>query len=241
MIHFYHYAVRSLLLLLLTSTLTSLCFADSPIVPDAIKTPGDVLTTDPNVICVPGYTKTVRNVPQEVKEQAYRSYGIYSRQKGEYEVDHLVSLELGGSNSIKNLWPESFVTHSLNAHIKDEVENKLHELICSHQIPVEQAQAEISHNWIAAYEKYVGPLPGENSGSSAHEHTEIADNQRALATSTSADQPDEAGNCPSSAPIKVSKKGIYHLASDPNYDRTKAKSCFATPTDAETAGFRAPK
>ena len=228
-------------LLLLACVYTCPCFADSPIVPDAVKTPGDVLTTDPNVICVPGYTKQVRNVPQEVKEQAYRSYGIYSRQPGEYEVDHLVSLELGGSNSILNLWPESFVTHPLNAHIKDELENKLHELICSHQLPVEQAQHEIAHNWIAAYEKYVGPLPGEDAGSLAHEHTEIADTQRALATSTSADQPDEAGNCPSSAPIKISKKDIYHVPGDPNYDRTKAKSCFATTSEAEAARFRAPK
>ena len=57
------------------------------------------------MICVPGYTKTVRDVPQPLKEQVYRSYGVTSRQPGEYEIDHLVSLELGGSNSARNLWP----------------------------------------------------------------------------------------------------------------------------------------
>ena len=37
--------------------------AHSPPLPDPQMTPGDVLTTDRSVICVPGYTKTVRDVP----------------------------------------------------------------------------------------------------------------------------------------------------------------------------------
>ncbi|GAA5532146.1 hypothetical protein [Deinococcus aluminii] len=60
----------------------------APLRPDPVKTPGDVLTSDPAVICQPGYTRTVRDVPQAVKEQVYRSYGITSRGKGEYEIDH---------------------------------------------------------------------------------------------------------------------------------------------------------
>ena len=66
-------------------------------------TPGDVLTQDASVICVPGYTKTVRDMPQSVKNQVYRQYGVVSRAPREYEVDHLISLERGGSNSIRNL------------------------------------------------------------------------------------------------------------------------------------------
>jgi 5-methylcytosine-specific restriction endonuclease McrA len=49
----------------------------------------------------------VRNVPAEMKRQVYHEYGITSHGSGEYEIDHLIPLELGGSNSIKNLWPES--------------------------------------------------------------------------------------------------------------------------------------
>jgi len=127
--------------------------------PDPRLTPGDVLTTDKNVICRPGYTQTVRNVPQSVKNQVYREYGITSRQPGEYEVDHLVSLELGGSNSIKNLWPQSYKTQPLNAHVKDKLENKLHDLMCSGAISVQDAQKAIAQDWIGAYRKYVGPLP----------------------------------------------------------------------------------
>jgi hypothetical protein len=127
--------------------------------PDPALTPGDVLTTNLSRICQSGYTQTVRNVPESLKVQVYRTYGITHHAPGEFEVDHLISLELGGSNSLRNLWPESFVTKPLNAHVKDELENKLHELICSHQLPVAQAQQEIAQDWQAAYQKYVGPLP----------------------------------------------------------------------------------
>lgn len=88
----------------------------------------------------------------------HRVYGAADRKPREYEVDHLISLELGGSNSIKNLWPESHLTKPLNAQIKDRLENKLHQLICSGEIAVEQAQQEIATDWIAAYQKYIGPL-----------------------------------------------------------------------------------
>ncbi len=122
-------------------------------------TPGDVLTTDTKTICTSGYTKTVRNVPSSVKHQVYLLYGILKHKAGDYEVDHLISLELGGSNSVQNLWPESFQSKPLNAHVKDEIENKLHQMICDGTIPVAQAQKEISQDWTSAYIKYIGPLP----------------------------------------------------------------------------------
>jgi len=103
----------------------------SPLLPDSKMTPGDVLSTDVQAICTPGYAKSVRNVPQSLKNQVYRQYGVTSRQPHEYEIDHLISLQLGGSNSIRNLWPQSFVTQPLNAYVKDRVENKLHELVCA--------------------------------------------------------------------------------------------------------------
>jgi hypothetical protein len=74
-------------------------------------------------LCVPGYTKKVRNVPAEMKREVYEEYGVTSHGPGDYEVDHLIPLELGGSN-----WPESHRTLPWNAQVKDRLEGKLHEL-----------------------------------------------------------------------------------------------------------------
>jgi hypothetical protein len=190
--------------------------------PDPTLTPGDVLTTDLQVICTSGYSKTVRAVPQSVKNQAYRAYGIASHEPHEYEVDHLISLELGGSNSLRNLWPQSYVTQPLNAHVKDRLENRLHRLVCSGQLPLEQAQHAIATDWTRAYVQYVGPLPTMG--------------REQPAVPGPAD-----GACPAVTPIKVSKAGIYHLPGDPYYTRTTAVACYATAQEAAAAGYRAPK
>ncbi len=157
-----HWGVLRFLLPVLC--LTSALAAPAPIKPDPRLTPGDVLTTDKSVICVSGYTKTVRHVPQGVKNQVYQRYGITSHGPAEYEIDHLISLELGGSNSIRNLFPEKY-DMPLGARVKDRLENKLHSLVCAGQLELQVAQHAIATDWVAAYQKYVGPLPGTASGS----------------------------------------------------------------------------
>jgi hypothetical protein len=94
----------------------------------------------------------VRNVPTSEKNQVYAEYGIKTRTTGQYEVDHLVSLELGGSNDIANLWPEA-ASPKPGFHEKDKVENYLHDQVCSGAIPLKQAQIEIATNWLAAYQR----------------------------------------------------------------------------------------
>jgi len=224
-----------------------------PVVPDSRLSPGDVLTSDTAVICVPGYTKTVRNVPQALKEQVYREYNITGRAPGEYEIDHIISLELGGSNSIRNLFPESYKSQPLNAHVKDTLENKLHDLACSGKITMQEAQQAIASNWTTAYVKYVGPLPGgaqpvqEVAGSTGQKRASGSSATAAVpvlptTTSPSSAPPNADGSCPATALIKVSKAGIYHLPQgDGSYARTHAQSCFATPGAARAAGYRAPR
>ena len=94
-------------------------------------------------ICTPGYSSSVRDVPDSVKQQVYAAYGIYSHTAGSYEVDHLVSLELGGDNSVANLWPEV----SPGFHEKDGIENELHADICSGRVALAAAQRQIARDW----------------------------------------------------------------------------------------------
>ena len=72
--------------------------------------------------------------------------------KCKYEVDHLISLELGGSNEIANLWPEA-ASPTPGFHQKDQVENYLHDQVCSGAISLREAQNEIATNWLAVYNR----------------------------------------------------------------------------------------
>jgi hypothetical protein len=112
--------------------------------PDRGCTPGAIFAgATVSQICTPGYSRSVRNVPRSLKRRVYAEYGIASHTPGSYEVDHLVSLELGGNNSITNLWPEI----SPGYHSKDGIENRLHEAVCAGRVRLRTAQRQIASDW----------------------------------------------------------------------------------------------
>ncbi len=112
------------------------------------------------MICTPGYSSKVRNVPESEKRAAYAEYGIPRAHYGRpYEVDHIVSLELGGSNDIANLYPEAASDPSPGFHLKDKLENKLHALVCAHQMGLGATQRAIASNWVVLYRNVFGVNP----------------------------------------------------------------------------------
>jgi hypothetical protein len=131
-------------------TKTEGCTVHGPL-PDPECSPGAIFPeATKEKICVPGYSASVRNVPESEKKQVYLAYGIASHIKGEYEMDHIISLELGGSNEVANLYPEAAVP-TPGFHEKDKVENYLHTLVCTGKIPLPQAQELIRSNWVQVY------------------------------------------------------------------------------------------
>lgn len=119
--------------------------------PDHACTPGTVFDVTKSQVCTSGYSSTVRNVPESEKNQVYAEYNIPSHTTGEYEVDHFISLELGGSNDIANLWSEA-ASPTPGFHQKDEVENYLHKELCAGQISLQEAQYLISSKWFQVYQ-----------------------------------------------------------------------------------------
>jgi hypothetical protein len=123
----------------------------TPHLPDPLLTPGGAFDVTLQDIRAPGYSKKVRAVTKGLREQAFNRYGIASDRSGEYQIDHLIPLSLGGSNSIMNLWP---MPHG-DARAKDALEKKLLKLVRSGQLDLHSVQREIAADWTQAYQKYM--------------------------------------------------------------------------------------
>jgi hypothetical protein len=143
---------------LLTFILALPAICASPAMPDHKLTPGDVdpLVMQDNIqktICVTGYTKGVRNVPKSVKIAVFREYGIDHKLAGRYEVDHLISLENGGSNAIRNLWPQPY-NPKPGARQKDVLETYLKREVCAGRLTLAEDQKILAGNWYAGYLRF---------------------------------------------------------------------------------------
>ena len=109
-------------------------------------------------------TTSVRNVTEAEKRQVYARYHQDPKAAPcPCEVDHLISLEIGGSNDISNLWPQPYDLNvdgkNLGAHTKDRLENALAKAVRSGQISLADAQKSVAEDWTAAYVKWVGEFP----------------------------------------------------------------------------------
>lgn len=123
--------------------------------PNPELTPGAVFSwVTSKEVCVPHYTEKVRKVSSKLKRQVFERYNV-PQAPGVYEVDHLVSLELGGSNAIENLWPEAY-EGTFGARAKDVVENDLHRRVCRGEMKLEEAQHIIKTDWVSWYKKLKG-------------------------------------------------------------------------------------
>lgn len=137
-----------------TGTLHGHCtYRDGGQLPDPRCTPGSV---DPAVtqagirstICKRGWTKTVRPLEAQTErfkfQVAYVAYGTPRTERT--ELDHLIPLELGGSNDATNLWPQ----YPPTPNGKDKVEGALNAAVCSGRVTLAAAQSAIAANWTTA-------------------------------------------------------------------------------------------
>ena len=150
--------MRNIIAAVLLLIPTAVAAQELPIFPDVTKTPGQwhIPPTPMATLCADDYTKTVRDVPDQEKLKVFAVYGINPKDypEGTFEIDHLVSLELDGTNDITNLWPQSY-KGTQNAHMKDDLEDTLKHLVCTGKLALGDAQTAIRTNWYTAYQKYV--------------------------------------------------------------------------------------
>ena len=136
------------------------------VLPDPACTPG---ATNPAVtqsdigqtICRSGWTATVRppvSFTEPLKYSQMAAYGL-TGPASNYEEDHLIPLELGGSPaSAQNLWPEP----GASPNGKDSVESAAKQAVCDGQMTLVAAQRAIAADWIA-FGQQLGVVPGQSS------------------------------------------------------------------------------
>jgi len=95
--------MHSRLIALFLAVAAPVLAGEPPIAPDPTLTPGAVLTTNATTVCQPDYAKSFRHTSGKVEERVYREYGITKEQRAggsHFEVDHLISLQLGGADVV---------------------------------------------------------------------------------------------------------------------------------------------
>jgi len=143
-----------LLTLLLTLSMAGIAQAQTrPYRPNSRLTPGNALKVTADDLCKPGHAEIEGNISVQLKSQVFDRYGIRGDLIG-YNVDHLIPPELGGSNSLKNLWPQP-LAGEWTYHMKNRLERRLCKLVCNGALDLKIAQQEIAADWIGAYKKYL--------------------------------------------------------------------------------------
>jgi hypothetical protein len=123
-------------------------------IPNARLTPGVVRAVSREDLCAASDADDRHPVPNGLAIRVFDKYGIRNPQPRTYEVDYLITPALGGSDDEGNLWPEPYTDGVWNAHVKDALEDRLHEMVCSGKMDLPTAQHDIATNWIEAYKRY---------------------------------------------------------------------------------------
>jgi hypothetical protein len=124
------------------------------LIPDPRLTPGAALPVSQADVCTEELGTRVRFIPASMGRKVFEEYGIGNPGQRAYELDYLIDPELGGSDDIRNFWPQPYAASGWNSHLKDALEDRLHELVCAHKVSLAAAQHDISTDWISAYKKY---------------------------------------------------------------------------------------
>jgi hypothetical protein len=127
----------------------------APAMPNLDITPGRVnFSLSVQEICATKWGADRRVVTESMRREVFRAYHVPYAEHGKYEVDHLISRELGGADDVKNLWPQPWAG-PYGAHEKDRLENALHRLVCANKLGIVEARRAVVTDWVAAYKKYV--------------------------------------------------------------------------------------
>lgn len=120
--------------------------------PVAAITPGATADVSVEELCAG--TMRMQPITAAMRAQVLSAYGVEDVPSDQYELDYLITPELGGATDVRNLWPQRYGSPVWNASVKDELEDLLPRMVCSRQLDLATAQHDMASDWIAAYKKY---------------------------------------------------------------------------------------
>ena len=120
--------------------------AEDALVPNPKLTPGKIAQRD----------KDRSGVTLAMERKVFARYRIPWGRRAEFKIDHLIPVELGGADSLENLWPQSLRTKPYGADRKELLTEVLLARIAKGQITLGQAQEQISKDWIDAFIDHLG-------------------------------------------------------------------------------------
>jgi len=109
--------------------------------PNSKYTPGDVSSfVMLNWIC----NHYIDSFPPSIVDvrKAYSNYGVLLNDKN-YKLDFLIPISLGGTNSVKNMWPQTYKQWLA----KNKIENDILFDICNGKISFKEAQELLAKDW----------------------------------------------------------------------------------------------
>ncbi len=137
---------------------------DRDALPISSLTPGATEDVTAEQLCGAGPRAATTTDPG-IRADVLRDYGMAQVPEHEYELDYLITPQLGGTNDRRNLWPERYTDRTWNAKVKDQLEDLLPSLVCEGKVDLRTAQRDLAGNWVEAYKKYFKtqtPLTGRN-------------------------------------------------------------------------------
>jgi len=91
-----------------------------------------------------------------MEQTVFARYRLPWSRRPEFKIDHLIPVELGGADTIDNLWPQKVRIKPYDADRKELLTDVLLQRIRTGRMTIAQAQQEIRKDWIDAFVDYLG-------------------------------------------------------------------------------------
>jgi hypothetical protein len=122
--------------------------------PNRTLTPGDVANVTVATMCSKGYSARARHVTASTKHRIRLAYRVGEHDRNLFVIDHLIPLQLGGSNHVSNLWPQVRTGTFWSSYKKDRLGSLLKRKVCSGRMSPIVARNLMRFDWKNSYKAF---------------------------------------------------------------------------------------